>query len=283
MTFQHSSHDPDRTEPFYFSAVPVNIRMKKIADASKRPRNSINISSTSLSSSAKKKTNKNCQPKFTSLRLRNKKALNDDEDLEAVIEAVQLQESDADNVKENSVIPSQTDLLHDIPQGRSSALKGILSRSVSNKSYSENESIKNNIKPKATTARHFPTGNKDIRDKQIQENEQLIKDLLSKTQPYHDHCYTTMFGKKNGIDKMSLQNSDDESNFDESTGPIIYNCKLEPILSLPSVRSTIDMPMVCSEEVVGDVICEAEGDKHDGFSKFIPDAYCFMSSNKDLK
>ena len=39
-------------------------------------------------------------------------------------------------------------------------------------------------------------------DRRIEENEQFIIDLLSRSQPHHDHCYTTIFGKKRGIETM---------------------------------------------------------------------------------
>ncbi|KAL4238919.1 hypothetical protein ACF0H5_003626 [Mactra antiquata] len=58
--------------------------------------------------------------------------------------------------------------------------------------------------------------NKDIQEDperhKIEENEQFIIELLSKTQPHHDHCYTTIFGGRSNsesVDKM-LKNLDDD-------------------------------------------------------------------------
>ncbi len=41
-------------------------------------------------------------------------------------------------------------------------------------------------------------------EKTIAENEQFILDILSSRQPYHDHSYTTIFGKRRGIETIQL-------------------------------------------------------------------------------
>ncbi len=41
-------------------------------------------------------------------------------------------------------------------------------------------------------------------EKTIAENEQFILDILSHRQPYHDHSYTTIFGKRRGIETIQL-------------------------------------------------------------------------------
>lgn len=42
----------------------------------------------------------------------------------------------------------------------------------------------------------------DESDRKIEDNEQFIIELLSKTQPHHDHGYTTVFGKRNNPDHV---------------------------------------------------------------------------------
>ena len=41
------------------------------------------------------------------------------------------------------------------------------------------------------------------KERRIEENEQFIIDLLSKTQPHHDHCYTTIFGPQHGAEVLA--------------------------------------------------------------------------------
>jgi HEAT repeat protein len=40
------------------------------------------------------------------------------------------------------------------------------------------------------------------KESKIEENEQFIIDLLSKTQPHHDHSYTTVFGKRKNTEQV---------------------------------------------------------------------------------
>ena len=48
-------------------------------------------------------------------------------------------------------------------------------------------------------------------ERRIEENEQFIIDLLSKTQPHHDHCYTTIFGPRNEADILSRYLTEDDA------------------------------------------------------------------------
>ena len=48
--------------------------------------------------------------------------------------------------------------------------------------------------------------------KYIEDNEQFILDLLSRSQPYHDHNYTTIFGKRYGNENVDLDLSELEDN-----------------------------------------------------------------------
>ena len=52
----------------------------------------------------------------------------------------------------------------------------------------------------------------------IAHNEQFVLDLLSKAQPYHDHSYTTVFGKRHGIETLQLDAETlDELSLDNNT------------------------------------------------------------------
>ena len=55
-------------------------------------------------------------------------------------------------------------------------------------------------------------------EKTIAHNEQFVLDLLSKAQPFHDHSYTTVFGKRHGIETLQLDAETlDELSMDDDT------------------------------------------------------------------
>ncbi|XP_014770030.1 uncharacterized protein LOC106869040 [Octopus bimaculoides] len=92
--------------------------------------------------------------------------------------------------------------------------------------------------------------------KRIEENELFIVDLLNRTQPYLDHCYTTIFGKKRGIETFHQRldadecnnnnnNSDNEENVDSAES----DKEVVPILEF-SLCNAGDVPEVSVEEIV---------------------------------
>ncbi len=58
-------------------------------------------------------------------------------------------------------------------------------------------------------------GHRTDTQKRIEENEQFIVDLLARSQPYHDHCYTTVFGKRKAIDHVHLELDSDDDGAEE--------------------------------------------------------------------
>ena len=115
---------------------------------------------------------------------------------------------------------------------------------------------------------------RDPTEQRIAENEQFIIDLLSRNQPHHDHSYTTMFGKKKGIEGIEFETENDiEPEFPEDTGEefaIIHGKRwikqhklAEPILCLgnvsvmdelsssgPSTDEASKTIIVCAEEII---------------------------------
>ncbi|GAB1606618.1 zinc finger protein 37 homolog [Argonauta hians] len=105
--------------------------------------------------------------------------------------------------------------------------------------------------------------------RRIKENEQLIIDLLNRTQPYLDHCYTTIFGKKRGIEtfherwEMEQNNSNNNNNNDANRATTITaavtavedsansdnKVAVVPILELGSCNEG-ECPHVALEEIV---------------------------------
>lgn len=80
---------------------------------------------------------------------------------------------------------------------------------------------------------------------QIKANELFIIDLLNKNQPHHDHCYTTIFGKKRALETGPLDSegdADDKNNVEKHT-------KKNPILEI--IAKCENGYMVASEEILG--------------------------------
>ena len=109
-------------------------------------------------------------------------------------------------------------------------------------------------------------------ERRLEENEQFIIDLLSRTQPHHDHSYTTIFGKKKSFNTLEILGaSDDEVDEDEDENLKFYcgreiirpKRNAEPILCLGNVSVMDELSgyghdeasktiIVCAEEIVGD-------------------------------
>ncbi|XP_055957111.1 B-cell lymphoma 6 protein homolog isoform X2 [Patella vulgata] len=268
------ANDPDRLEPFFFTAVPVNVRKKRIAEANKKSRSNQQSTSSSGSPTNKKKIKKGI--KFTCLKSSKKKISqsSQEDDSDSVIVAVKFVSNNVDDVKENAMHITKSRTIQTITPNKANSPK-LLANKSSNLATADTEKSNTNYtsknKPVAESS-DYSTGD---RERRIEENEQFIIDLLNRTQPHHDHCYTTIFGKKRGIETISLNTADEEdgNSKKEVTNNEITTYsrsgKLEPILSLPAVRSTIDMPMVCGEEVVGNSLSDDE-DKHDGLKPYPP-------------
>lgn len=121
-------------------------------------------------------------------------------------------------------------------------------------------------------------GSDEENEKRIEENEQFIIELLSKTQPHHDHCYTTIFGKRKNTDYIwtMLKNMGDEQdvetinlNFTKQmalrkgvplfcTETKYQEQKPTPILFLRHRSPDENVPMVSKEEIIDDLIKAAE-------------------------
>ena len=111
-------------------------------------------------------------------------------------------------------------------------------------------------------------------EKHIEENEQFIIDLLSKTQPHHDHCYTTIFGSRKGSDVIHhiIDESDEENEDMQATNnTVIYLDKkgnktrphVKPILFLRHRSPNENVPMVSKEEVISEQGVDSDADEDD--------------------
>ncbi|KAL3872693.1 hypothetical protein ACJMK2_035902 [Sinanodonta woodiana] len=156
-------------------------------------------------------------------------------------------------------------------------------------SHKHSKSVtENSNKPNSDT----DTSDQDNTVKRIEENEQFIIDLLSRTQPHHDHCYTTIFGKRKGIDKMhfDLDSSENEEEDHMDVGNSSYNPIQNIITGLPEEEETLknkndkrhpilflrhrspdeNVPMVSKEEIISESTSEEEYDAHSGQKPYPP-------------
>ena len=115
-------------------------------------------------------------------------------------------------------------------------------------------------------------GSDEENEKRIEENEQFIIELLSKTQPHHDHNYTTIFGKRkntdyvwtklhNLVEEYEVEKIDANSVLKASVkkGVTLYctenkyhGRKPTPILFLRHRSPDENVPMVSKEEIIDD-------------------------------
>ena len=111
-------------------------------------------------------------------------------------------------------------------------------------------------------------------EKHIEENEQFIIELLSKTQPHHDHSYTTIFGSRKGSEVIHhlIDESDEENEETKATNnTVIYLDKkgnktkpnVKPILFLRHRSPNENVPMVSKEEVISEQGVESDGEDDD--------------------
>ena len=144
--------------------------------------------------------------------------------------------------------------------------------------------------------KRIPTQNKEIdigseeendTDRRLEENEQFIIELLSRTQPHQDHSYTSIFGKKRGIEFIAHDDQAEEP-WIEPSDAVLYAGKIvicpkvnrEPILCLGNVSVMDELTgpgtdeasktiIVCSEEIVDEEKFEIyiDADGHNGESK----------------
>ena len=116
-------------------------------------------------------------------------------------------------------------------------------------------------------------GGNEETERRIEENEQFIIDLLSKTQPHHDHNYTTIFGRRKGSDIIHhlMEDSDDEQDLPDNGNTIVYLDKkgkktkkrpnAKPILFLRHRSPNENVPMVSKEEVINDQNVESDSEE----------------------
>ena len=77
------------------------------------------------------------------------------------------------------------------------------------------------VETMSEVAREIAHGEEQVKkeaEKTIAHNEKFVLDLLSKAQPFHDHSYTTVFGKRHGIETLQLDAETlDELSMDDDT------------------------------------------------------------------
>ena len=112
------------------------------------------------------------------------------------------------------------------------------------------------------------TGN-DEAERRIEENEQFIIDLLSKTQPHHDHNYTTIFGRRRGseiIHHLMDESDEEQQEISASANTVVYldkkgnkaKRKAKPILFLRHRSPNENVPMVSKEEIITEYNTESD-------------------------
>ncbi|XP_071079684.1 uncharacterized protein [Haliotis cracherodii] len=284
------ANDPDLTEKFVFSAVPVTVRKKKLAEAAKKRKTP--TQNTTSSSPGKAKKSASPIAKFTALKP-SRKTVSDPKCKPSNSPASKAKShsktdnfnrnSEEEEVKENSlkrkktnraISPNKKDMARRYAH-KKSTLQTVGADSGNQK---DTKSGATKVKKEKLKGKHGSSGEKgegsenesddnlhEETERRIEENEQFIIDLLSRTQPHHDHCYTTIFGKKRGIETMhfDLESSGEEENgvidvCDNGSEDSEKRKSTKPImlLQLPAVA---ELPMVSMEEVVN----ESEGSNSD--------------------
>lgn len=256
-----------------------------------------NIANVLLGSSANKKNN------FTNLKSNpNTESVEKDSETENDEALINSQIKSSENPEDE-----HHELISDDENGNNVTKKRETKRSKRQKrsahSVSENESSKNQsereskrimAKRKKSKKKTYMSSDdesdnslKDETERRIEENEQFIIDLLSRTQPHHDHCYTTIFGRKKGLESIDIidenddlqnDNSDDNNPWFQGKEIIYPDKKAEPILCLGNVSVMDELTgtgsdeasktiIVCSEEILNDNEDDEVLDGHTGQSK----------------
>ncbi|XP_053375768.1 uncharacterized protein LOC123563837 [Mercenaria mercenaria] len=136
-------------------------------------------------------------------------------------------------------------------------------------------------------------------ERKIEENEQFIIELLSKTQPHHDHGYTTIFGKRKNSEHVDqlLAKVDSEPDYPDTGTSWKEDLNLKgmkkvifiepadskrgekkrpaPILFLRHRSPDENVPMVSAEEIIEE---KTDGEEEEAETE---DEYEEMSQNED--
>ena len=110
--------------------------------------------------------------------------------------------------------------------------------------------------------------------KQIKVKEHSIVDLMNKNQPHHDHCYTTIYGKKRPLGTAHKDDDDSEEDPDDQNKNIQKRPrKIQPILDLGAKCE--NGYMVAQEQIVdsdgnpNDLQSDDESCKFSSLHKFV--------------
>ncbi|XP_041351883.1 zinc finger and BTB domain-containing protein 18-like [Gigantopelta aegis] len=275
------ANDPGRTEPFSFTAVPVRVQKKKALDSSiKKRRGGANLSNPS--------TKKNVNPvaRFTGLKPCKRLGL------KPVLASKDHSEQNTfvsyEEVKENS-LKRRKNSQFDSPNKQTMAKRYAHKKSILSDVHTADSGSKSKHLTHRKRIRNGDTASSDISlpgvtERRIEENEQFIIELLNRTQPHHDHCYTTIFGKKRGIENISMDSDsssddDDDSSIIDVGGNVSYIDPIrtgkppKPIL-LYSVAPppNAQTPMVSAEEIINpnEYSSESEEEGHTGERPYPP-------------
>ncbi|XP_076099625.1 uncharacterized protein LOC143069069 isoform X1 [Mytilus galloprovincialis] len=236
-------NDPDRKERFYFEAEPVHMKNKRLAEMA-----------------AIKKTKK---MKFTALKTSKYDNI-PNTTTPAELKSGEVTEESRDSMDQISGDENDSSSLQ-----RSDRTK-IITKQPNKEVKSGNRIIKgkNDVQPVEQSDNYC----REETERRLEENEQLIIELLSRTQPHHDHSYTTVFGRKKSFYMREFIGEaeeevevEDEDNLKFYCGREIIRPKrnAEPILCLGNVSVMDELSgyghdeasktiIVCSEEIVGD-------------------------------
>ncbi|XP_069114977.1 uncharacterized protein [Argopecten irradians] len=267
-------NDPSAKGKLVFQAEPIHVRNKRVSVLASKKKSGV------------KRT------KFTALKPRDGNNSDSEEQIskktilrEALLgkeksfdlECEEMAEFSDDDEYENIIsTPSKRGRLSqkqaNIQQPKSAAHQGLRGKSYGKKSEEEESELTE----------------QDETERRMEENEQFIIDLLSRNQPHHDHCYTTIFGKKRGIDDIVLHDASDEETEEDNDDHLrAYKKRIicpekgvEPILCLGNVSVMDELTgtgtdeasktiIVCSEEIIDDLLPD-DYEGHNGQRPYPP-------------
>lgn len=114
---------------------------------------------------------------------------------------------------------------------------------------------------------------KDIVKKIDENNEEFVLDSLKNTHPHHDHCYTTISGKKCLFETCSVYSDNEEDHSSNHSEDIDIDSTFDSKPLLPILELNFcseDIPLVACEEILDSSLLTEDADTlgHCGHSMF---------------
>ncbi|XP_029658043.1 uncharacterized protein LOC115232346 isoform X1 [Octopus sinensis] len=291
----YEANDPERKYRFIFTAEPVHVRKRKLSEEKAKKKRSTNyvncnpLNGSNINCSKNIKTftnlkatkeisreNKMPTPKRNAVdmngpvRSTRKNNLSERE--------IKQSNETVKNVSSPKKVMAQHNLNKETKLKKSPKCK---TKRVSSKSVLlANEDELKFVSPQVVDeAAKNEEGNsasrKDIVKKIDRNNEEFILDLLKNTHPHHDHCYTTISGKKCLVETCSVYSDNEEDNSSNHSADVEDSSTLDsrpllPILELDFCSE--DIPSVASEEIVDSSLLTEDEDSlgHCGYKPYPP-------------